>query len=167
MLALFFVRTLQFLTLNFIYMRMYRFSLLLIAFLAFYTSQAQVTKVPQLAKDNFAKQYPKAENAEWTNAIISVNVQFELNGKSMNAEYNNKGIWKSTLQDESYDQLPEAVLDGFKKSKYSDREVTDTKIIYYPGDVIQYRIKAEKNDVEKKYLFFDEKGKMLRESITL
>lgn len=148
-------------------MKLIRFSFLIALVFLFNLSFAQVTKVPQIARDNFAKQYPKAENAEWTNAIISVNVQFELNGKSMNAEYNNKGIWKSTLQDESYDQLPSAVQDGFKKSKYSDREVTDTKIIYYPGDVIQYRIKAEKNDVEKKYLFFDENGRMLRESITL
>lgn len=148
-------------------MKPLRFPLLIALLFFFNEGFAQVTKVPQLAKDHFAKQYPKAENAEWTNAIISVNVQFELNSKSMNAEYNNKGIWKSTLQDESFEQLPVAVLDGFKKSKYSDREVTDTKIIYYPGDVIQYRIKAEKNDVEKKYLFFDENGRMLRESITL
>ena len=148
-------------------MKSLRFPFLIALLFLFNEGFAQVTKVSQIAKDNFAKQYPKAENAEWTNAIVSVNVQFELNGKSMNAEYNNKGIWKSTLQDESYDQLPEAVLDGFKKSKYADREVTDTKIIFYPGDVIQYRIKAEKNDVEKKYLFFDENGRMLRESLTL
>ncbi len=148
-------------------MKLLRFPFLITLIFFFNEGFAQVTKVPQIAKDNFAKQYPKAENTEWTNAIISVNVQFELNGKSMNAEYNNKGIWKSTLQDESYDKLPADVQDGFKKSKYSDREVTDTKMIYYPGDVIQYRIKAEKNDVEKKYLFFDENGRLLRDAITL
>jgi Putative beta-lactamase-inhibitor-like, PepSY-like len=132
-----------------------------------YSSFAQVTKVPQSAKDNFEKQYPGAENINWNNDVINVNVLFTLDGETMNAEYNNKGIWKNTLQDAAFEQLPAAVKDGFSKSKYADREVTDSKIIHYPGDVTQYRIKAEKNDVEKKYLYFNGNGKLMREAITL
>jgi hypothetical protein len=148
-------------------MKFFRFLLVAaISFLA-YDSFAQVTKVPQTAKDNFAKQYPKAENVEWINDVVNVNVRFTLDGETMNAEYNNKGIWKSTLQDASFEKLPAAVQDGFNKSKYSDREVNDTKVVFYPGNVTQYRIRAEKNDVEKKYLFFNENGKLLRDAITL
>ncbi len=148
-------------------MKSFRFSFLIALVFLFNNGFAQITKVPQTAKDNFTKQYPAAENIEWSNDIINVNVRFDLNGESMNAEYNNKSIWKSTLKDELFDKLPATVLDGFKKSKYAERTVSDTKIIYYPGNVIQYRLKAEKNDVEKKYLFFDENGRLVRDAITL
>ncbi|RYF91167.1 MAG: hypothetical protein EOO03_02010 [Chitinophagaceae bacterium] len=148
-------------------MRTHRFSFFLIALFLFFNTQAQVTKVPPTAKENFAAQYPGATQVEWYNEILDVNVTFELDGKKMNAYYNNKGIWKQTLQDVAYDSLPAPVRDGFNKSKYVERSVTEAKIVYFPGNIIQYRIKAEKNDWEKKYLFFNEKGRLLRENITL
>jgi len=131
------------------------------------SSFAQVTKVPQIAKDNFARQYPEAREINWDNDVLNVNVRFELNGEKMNAEYSNKGIWKKTEKDWDYDKLPEDVKDGFDKSKYADREVVETVIVYLPGDVQQYRLKVEKNDLQKKYLFFDEDGRLIREAITL
>jgi putative PepSY-like beta-lactamase-inhibitor len=130
-------------------------------------SFSQVTKVPQVAKDNFARQYPEAHEVSWDNDVINVNVRFELNGERMNAEYSNKGIWKKTEKDWDYEKLPDDVKDGFDKSKYADREVVETVIVYLPGDVQQYRLKVEKNDVQKKYLFFDEDGRLIRESLTL
>jgi Putative beta-lactamase-inhibitor-like, PepSY-like len=147
--------------------QLFRFTLVMIMAVFANNAMAQITKVPQAAKDNFEKQYPNAENAKWYNDIISATVLFEINGESMNAEYNNKGIWKSTEKTITYEKLPAAVIDGFKKSKYADRTVSETKIIYYPGNVMQYRIKAEKNDVEKKYVFFDETGRLVRDAFTL
>jgi hypothetical protein len=128
---------------------------------------SQVTKVPQAAKDNFARQYPEARDVNWDNDVINVNVRFELNGERMNAEYSNKGIWKRTEKAWDFDKLSDEVKDGFDKSKYADRDVTETVIVYLPGDVEQYRLKVEKNDLQKKYLFFDEDGRLLREAITL
>jgi hypothetical protein len=130
-------------------------------------SFAQVTSVPEEAKANFAKQYPGAQNVKWDNDIVNVNVRFELDGEQMNAEYNNKGIWRNTVQDFSFDKLPEEVVDGFKKSKYADRTVDEVKLVYYPGEVKRFRLKAEKNDLQKKYLYFNEKGRLMRESNTL
>jgi len=98
---------------------------------------------------------------------VNVNVRFTQNGEQMNAEYSNKGIWKNTFQSTTYENLPAAVQDGFNKSKYADRQVTDAKMIYYPADVIQYRVKVEKNDLQKKYLYFDTTGKLVRDANTL
>jgi hypothetical protein len=131
------------------------------------SSFSQVTKVPQVAKDNFARQYPEAREVNWDNEVISVNVRFELNGEWMNAEYSNKGIWKKTEKDWDYEKLPDDVKDGFDKSKYADREVVETVVVYLPGDMQQYRLKVQKNDLQKKYLFFDDDGRLIREAITL
>jgi len=148
-------------------MKLLRLACSLLLVFIFQMSYSQVTSVPQSARDNFAKQYPAAQDVKWENDIVNVNVRFTQDGESMNAEYSNKGIWKNTFQNTSFEKLPAEVQDGFKKSKYADREVTDTKIIYLPANITQYRIKAEKNDVEKKYLYFDEAGKLIRDSITL
>ena len=130
-------------------------------------AKSQVTSIPQQAKESFFKQYPDATNVKWENDLINVNVKFEQDSSKMNAEYNNKGIWKSTLKEFSYDQLPEDVKDGFKKSKYADRELVEVKMLYLPGYVIQYRLKTVKSDVEKKYLFFNTNGKLVRSAVTL
>lgn len=149
-------------------MKSFRFSLLLILFSLFAIAAfSQVTSIPPAAKESFAKQYPDAQNVNWDNDVINVNVHFELNEEKMNAEYSNKGIWKSTLKDWSFEKLPAEIKDGFQKSKYADREVEETKILYLPGGVEQYRIKAKKNGVEKKYLFFNTKGRLLRDAIAL
>ncbi len=142
------------------------FGTALLSLLSLFTS-AQVTSIPEAAKENFAKQYPEAKNVEWDNDVVNVNVRFDINDEHMNAEYSNKGIWKSTVKDYTYDQLPAAVQEGFKKSKYADRKVTETKVVYYPGNVEQYRIKTEKNDLQKKYLFFNEDGRLIRDAITI
>lgn len=134
---------------------------------SFFQGFSQVTKVPQSAKDNFQRQYQDAQNVTWDNDVINVNARFELNGEKMNAEYNNKGIWRKTEKDWSFDKLPGAVKDGFSKSKFADRGVTETIIVYLPGDIEQYRLKVEKNDFQKKYLFFNKEGRLLREAITL
>ena len=132
-----------------------------------FNSYSQVTTVPEQAKQSFFKQYPDARNIKWENNVVNVNVRFEQDSSKMNAEYNNKGIWKNTLKDWTYDQLTSDVKEGFKKSKYADREVTDVKVLYLPGYVIQYRLRVEKNDVEKKFLFFNTEGRMVRSAVTL
>ena len=146
-----------------------KFCSFFILFLFFLSSQSfsQVTKIPQSAKENFAKQYPSAQNVNWDNDVINVNVRFELNGERMNAEYSNKGIWKKTEKDWTYSKLPDAIKDGFNKSKYADRGVTEAVIVYLPGDVEQYRLKVERNDLQKKYLFFNKDGRLVREAITI
>jgi hypothetical protein len=148
-------------------MKALRFILIVSSFFTLHNLNAQVTSIPEQAKTNFASQYPTAESVEWDNDLVNVNVRFILNGEKMNAEYNNRGIWKSTLKDWTFDQLPEPVKDGFKKSKFAEREITDVKVVYLPGNVEQYRLKAEKNDVQKKYLYFNQEGRLVRDANTI
>lgn len=132
-----------------------------------FMAYSQVTSIPDQAKENFFKQYPDAKNVQWENNVVKVNVRFEQDSNQLNAEYNNKGIWKSTLKDWTFEQLADDIKEGFQKSKYADREITDVKVMYLPGYVIQYRLKVEKSEVEKKYLFFSTQGRLVRSSVTL
>jgi Putative beta-lactamase-inhibitor-like, PepSY-like len=128
---------------------------------------SQVTSIPEQAKENFFKQYPDAKNVQWENDVVNVNVRFEQDSSKMNAEYSNKGIWKRTLKDWSYEKLITDVKDGFSKSKYAGMQLLDVKMLYLPGYVIQYRIKVAKNDVERKFLFFNTEGRLIRTTVAI
>jgi len=128
---------------------------------------SQVTSIPEQAKENFFKQYPDAKNVQWENDVVNVNVRFEQDSNKMNAEYSNKGIWKRTLKDWSYEKVITDVKDGFNKSKYAGMQVLDVKMLYLPGYVIQYRIKVAKNEVERKFLFFNTEGRLIRTTVAI
>jgi hypothetical protein len=138
-----------------------------ILFTATITSFSQIREIPQPVRETFANQYPTAENTDFKDQLVKVDVKFELSGEKLIASYTNKGAWKGTEKEWSFSDLSEEVKDGFAKSKYADWETGETKVLYLPGGSEQYRIKVKKNDVQKKYLFFNKKGRLLRESITL
>ena len=128
---------------------------------------AQVRDIPQAVKDVFTHQYPGATDIEYKDQLVKVDVHFTLDGDKIIATYSNKGAWKGSEKEWSFDKLPDAVKDGFTKSKYADWDKEETTMLYIPGGTEQYRIKVKKNDVQKKYLFFNTKGRLLRESITI
>jgi hypothetical protein len=128
---------------------------------------AQIREIPKIVEETFSQQYRGASNIDYSDQLVRVDVYFEMDGEKLIASYTNKGIWKGTEKDWSYEKLPEEVKDGFQKSKYADREVDETKVLYLPGGSQQYRVKVKKNDLEKKYLFFNTSGRLLRTSVTL
>jgi Putative beta-lactamase-inhibitor-like, PepSY-like len=130
-------------------------------------SFAQIREIPKAVEETFSNQYNGASDIDYKDQLTRVDVHFELNGEKMVASYTNKGIWKGTEKEWEFEKLPGEVKDGFNKSVYADREVEETKVLYLPGGTTQYRIKAKKNGVEKKYLFFNTKGRLLRTAITL
>lgn len=144
------------------------FIILVLSFLFLKTSvSAQLREMPAEVKEAFGKQYPDAESPEFKDNIVLVKVHFSKNGEKMIATYNNKGMWRDTEKDWNFDHLPEDVKDGFQKSKYAEWNITETKIIYLPGGNERYRVKVGKNDIQKKYLFFNKKGRLVEDTITI
>ena len=141
----------------------------LTVFLTFVSGIAfsQIREIPKAVEETFSNQYKGASDIDFKDQLVRVDVYFLLDGESMIASYTNKGLWKETQKEWSFDKLPEEVKSGFEKSKYADREIEEVIVLYLPGDILQYRLKAKKNGVEKKYLFFNKSGRLLRESITL
>jgi hypothetical protein len=128
---------------------------------------SQIREIPKVVEETFANQYKGASDIDFKDHLVRVDVQFELDGEQMIASYTNKGLWKETQKQWSFVKLPEEVQNGFEKSNYADREIEDVIVLYLPGGVEQYRLKAKKNGVEKKYLYFNPNGRLLRESVTL
>lgn len=132
-----------------------------------FISNAQVHKVPEVVKEVFENQYPKADVQEYDDLLVKVVVKFTLDSSEMKATYSNKGVWKGTEKEISYSSVPAEVKDGFNKSKYADWDVRESTQLYLPGSSTQYRLRVKKNDLQLKYLFFNTNGRLLRTSITI
>ena len=72
-----------------------------------------------------------------------------------------------TEQPMEFDSLPEAVKTAKDKSKYSEWDTGIIEKIMLPEDKIQYRVQVEKNDFQKKNLYFTPDGKLLKDKMTL
>lgn len=132
------------------------------------SSFAQIRKIPVEVTNAFSKQYPNAYDVSYKDNLVNIQVNFVLDSANMMAKYSNDGEWKETEKGIVYDALPAQVKDGFKKSKYAaDWKETETAVIYMPGNEVRYRLKVEKNDVQKKYLFFDKNGRLIRDALTI
>ncbi len=141
----------------------------LLVLFSVFNLMAQIREIPKIVEKTFANQYPGAEQVEFKDFVVKVQVEFVWKGENMMATYTNKGLWKGSEKEWSYDKLSDDVKDGFKKSKFGDDswEVEETAVLYLPGGSEQFRILVRKSDVQKKYLFFNTTGRLLRTSVTL
>jgi hypothetical protein len=143
-----------------------KLTLLLLTF-ATCATQAQIRKLPAEVTDAFAERYPHAQKVSWKDNITNFEAQFILNGYEMSADFNSKGEWQNSEKKIKFEALPAAVQDGFSKSKYNDWEKLSIAEIEKNGEQLQYRIYVKKSAIEKKYLFFDVNGKLLRDAIKI
>lgn len=131
------------------------------------TSYSQFKKVPVAVRESFSLQYPDAEVIAWDGALFNSSIRFMLDNKHMNSKYSNKGVWKYTEEKTSFEAIPSAVKAAFHASKFKELAIQEVDIMYYPDASRQYRIKAGNNAVEKKYLYYDEEGKLVKQGITI
>lgn len=128
---------------------------------------AQIRKIPAEVTEAFKTRYPHAEKVEWRDKLTDFEASFLLNNISMKAQFNSKGEWQLSETALEFEELPSEVIDGFQKSKYTGWEVKETARIDKNTEAIQYRIFIRKSDIQKKYLYFDKDGRLLREALTL
>ena len=147
---------------------MKRLLFVLVASFAIQMAVAQIRKIPSEVTNAFAAKYPEAKDVEWKDNMSNFSARFmSANSTKCEASFNGKGKWQSTEEILQETALPAEVKDGFSKSKYSDREVTEVVKIQKNEGETRYRLLVKKNNVEKKYLYFNEGGKLVKESVTL
>jgi len=132
-----------------------------------YFASAQIRKIPADVTDAFAARYPHATRVEWKDKLEYFEATFELNGSSITANFSSKGEWEGSERIVDFDDLPDEVKDGFQKSKYMDWQKKSVYELQELGKPMQYRIYVHKSGFQKKNLYFDVNGKLLKESMVL
>lgn len=131
------------------------------------TTLAQLRDIPKEVKYAFEKQFPAAQKVNYVDNLVDVHIVFYLDTVKNIAKYTNKGVWKETDRGFSFEKISSDVKLGFEKSKYADWPVTEVSIIETPNLEERIRIKVEKGELTKRYLFFNKEGRLIRDSITL
>lgn len=130
-------------------------------------SDAQLRKIPADVTDAFAARYPHATRVEWKDKLQYFEATFQLNGCTISADFSSKGDWEGSERLMDFDALPDEVKDGFEKSKYADWQKNSVYEIQDLGKPLEYRVNVHKSGIQKKNLYFDINGKLLKESMTL
>ena len=131
------------------------------------SAQAQIGKVPSDVTEAFKVKYPDTKNVEWKDKVSYYQVTFEAKGEKYESKFNSKGEFLGSEKVIKKEQAPAAVKDGLAKSKFSDWEIKSVTWVEKKDLTINYRYFIRKSGVEKKYLTFDDTGKLVKEAITL
>ena len=134
---------------------------------AFNYTQAQIRKVPAAVTEAFKARYPNTKNVEWKDKITGFQVNYDMDGVKYESKFSNKGEWLQTEKEVGEDALPAEVKDGYSKSKFTDWQLKSATWVQSKDNGVQYRLFVRKNDIEKKYLYFDKKGKLVKDVITI
>lgn len=139
------------------------------AFLTIFTTSAfaQIRKIPAEVTNAFQEKYPNAASVEWRDKLSSFTATFQLDSTTYIAQFNSKGEWESTEESIDESELPEAVTNGFDKSKYTEWNIGQVTRIEMPNDEVQYRIEVAKGDIKKRNLYYNSEGRMLKDKLTL
>jgi hypothetical protein len=150
---------------------MKRFSLLItliaMTLITAKVSRAQIREIPAGVKDAFTQQYPDAKQVTYDDKLVYVLVHFNQEDSASTARYTSKGIWQWTETAIPFTSLPQEIQDGFNKSKYLGWQVDHTYRVDLPGKLIRYKLQIEKNAVQKRNLFFNKRGRMISDNITM
>lgn len=132
----------------------------------FTTVTAQVFNVPDRAKKDFSERYVNATMADWTNNVSYYTCKFNQAGVDSKAYYHMDGYWDYTERFVASAKVPATVKDSFSKSKYRDWSLKSLVYVENKDNINLYRYYVKKG-IEKKYVFFEIDGKLIKENATL
>ena len=140
------------------------FVIIILAFSVPLISDAQVVNIPETSKKDFEIRYPEANSIEWTNGLAKYTVRFTLDNATYKAHYYVNGSWHYTEKFIEREELPKPVIESYEKSRIADWEFISGAYVENKFNEKGYRIEA-KRGIEKKFIYFDEKGKELRSAM--
>lgn len=127
-------------------------------------SQAQIRTMPAEVTNSFKAKFPDASDVSWKDKLSSWQATFTEKGVKTEAWFSGKGEWKETDKEMDFNSLPADVKTGLSKSRYSEWTPGSVTAIWKKDKALQYRVYVEKSSlVQKKYLYFSEKGVLQRE----
>ena len=138
-------------------------SVLLLILFSVQLTYAQNKSISTVVLDSFNARFPNATEPIWNDMFTSCRVSFKMGATEMKATFSSKGNWFRTETKITYDLLPDAVKEGFKKTKYANIPVKDASKTEEKNKPIQYRITVMKGAVNKTGLVFSSEGALISE----
>ena len=129
---------------------------------------AQFRSLPAPVTDSFKAKYPNAQQVSWSDKLSAWQVTFKQDTASCTARFKNTGEWQWSTRKMSQASLPQAVQDGFSKSKFADDwKVVNVRRRDLTGRISQYVMYISKSDLQRRILVFSSVGQLLKDGNTL
>ena len=128
---------------------------------------SQFREVPAQVTNSFKDKYPEATDVAWDDKISSFQAKFKWNDAMYEARFNKEGVWQETEKSITMEELPASVRDAFQSTKFRDWTLQSVAMIEKSNGGTEYRIYVSNNTVKRKYLYYNEAGKLLKEAYKL
>jgi hypothetical protein len=130
-------------------------------------TNAQLRKIPAKVTEAFKAQFITTEQLEWKDNLTNFEAIFSQGGVNKSAKYTKEGTWVETTSIIAFEGLSAGIKEGFEKSKYATWEVKTVSIIEQPNKVVMYKVFVKKDEIQKRNLFFNRNGQLLKDNITI
>lgn len=126
--------------------------------------KAQFRNIPGEVTNAFKEKYPEATDVSWNDKVTSFQASFALDGHRYEARFKKDGKWEETEKAINFEDLPMAVQEAFNASEYKKWNLRTVAYIENSVGGKEYRIYVKNDTVKRKYLYYGEDGKFLRDS---
>jgi hypothetical protein len=128
----------------------------------------QSKSIPANAISNFNSKFPQAMKVQWGGDVSSgFHVYFLLDSTQSEAKFDAAGEWINTEMKIKKDSLPENIKEGLLSSAYASWMIHSAFIIYFPQQIIHYRVVVINADKTKKIISFNQKGQLIKDDFSL
>ena len=129
--------------------------------------KAQFRDVPAAVTNAMKAKYPNATDVSWEDKVSSFEAKFLNDGKRQEARFKKDGTWEVTEKAILFEEMPSVVQEAFNASEYKKWTLRTVAYLENNQGGKEYRIYVRNNTVQRKYLYYGEDGKFLRESYNL
>jgi hypothetical protein len=130
-------------------------------------TKAQFRDIPAAVTSAMKEKYPNATEISWDDKVSYFQAKFLLDGKRQEARFKKDGTWEVTEKAILFDEMPSAVQEAFNASEYKKWTLRTVAALENSQGGKEYRVYVRNNTVQRKYLYYGEDGKLLRESYKL
>ncbi|MCW3088147.1 MAG: hypothetical protein JWQ78_1533 [Sediminibacterium sp.] len=120
--------------------------------------------IPPAVLSSLHAKYPDAGQPTWIIGTAGIfAARFYNQGAAYTARFNYKGEWLDEVKKVSFGDLRSNVRNAFSQSKFAAWHAYEVNAIQAKDKDVEYRILINNNN-QKKYLFFDAKGQLKKET---
>lgn len=129
---------------------------------------SQLRKIPAEVTEAFKNKFPAAKNVSWSDKITAFEASFDQEDTKMHTSFSAKGDWKKTEKELANADIPAAIKEGFTATKYSaDWTIKSATEITETDGKHEFKLVIEKSALQKKNIYLNADGGLLREAVTL
>ncbi len=124
--------------------------------------QLMESEVPPQVTKSFHEKYPEATVVHWTKSDSEFQVQYKLDEDIFDAFFTSDGNWLRTEYTVDSEDLPDAIVNAKKSSKYKVWDISTVKVIESPKAGKNYRLEMYDMDYNQAQVVYDVKGNIIK-----